>query len=442
MTERAWRAALLAAIGAALVVLVAGGLAILLFDEHAPVVWFMTTVCIAGLLWLLAVALVRRGGLPRWTVWLVIAVAVAMRAMTLAAPPLLSTDVYRYVWDGRVQLAGINPYRYLPVAPALAFLRDDVVYPRINRADYAHTVYPPAAEAIYALAAVITPGVFGMKLMMTAFDVLALGSLAWLLRVAGREPAELLIYAWLPLTVWEFAGNAHIDAAAAGLLGLALLVAVRGRSVWTGIVLACATLTKFLPAVVLPAFWRPRDWRLPIAFVVTVAVLYVPYVTVGWRVFGFLGGYVSEEGVENGHGLFLLELLGRVVTLPGWASAVYIALALGVLGLLGAWFAFGEPLPAAPGARLLQQARQAVILGAVVLVAISPHYPWYFAWLAPLACLAPLPSVLWMLAAAPLLAHGAVETLVVPGAVYLPAAILALFELRRLPLSHQAIRSA
>jgi hypothetical protein len=442
MSDSAWRAASLAAIGVALVVLVAGGLAILLFDEHAPVVWFMSTLCVAGLLWLLAVALVRRGGLPRWTIWMVIAVAVSMRAMTLAAPPLLSTDVYRYVWDGRVQLAGINPYRYLPVAPELASLRDDTVYPRINRADYAHTVYPPAAEMIYAAAAAITPGVFGMKLMMTAFDALAMVVLAWLLRVAGREPAELLIYAWLPLTVWEFAGNAHVDAVAAGLLALALLFAVRGRAVWTGIVLAFATLTKFLPAVVLPAFWRPRDWRLPIAFVVTLVVLYVPYAIVGWQVFGFLGGYVSEEGVENGHGIFLLQLLSSVVALPGWAAAAYIVLALSVLAVLAAWFAFGGPLPAAPGARLLQQARQAVILGAVVLVAVSPHYPWYFAWLAPLACLAPLPSVLWMLAAAPLLAHGAVETLVVPGAVYVPAAILALFELRRLPMSHQAIRSA
>ena len=64
------------------------------------------------------------------------------------------------------------------------------------------------------------------------------------------------------------------------------------------------------------------------------------------------------------------------------------------------------------------QARQAVILGAVLLVALSPHYPWYFGWLAPLACLAPLPSVLWMLAAAPLLAHGSFEYLAVPGAVY------------------------
>ena len=80
---------------------------------------------------------------------------------------------------------------------------------------------------------------------------------------------------------------------------------------------------------------------------------------------------------------------------------------------------------------MLLQARQAVILGAVLLVALSPHYPWYLGWLAPLACLAPLPSVLWMLAAAPLLAHGAFEYLAVPGAVYGPAMILAAIDLCR-----------
>ncbi len=451
MMRRISRTAMLAAIGAALVVLVAAGLAVLAWDrlnldDDTRVVAFMVSICVAGLLWLLAVAVVRRGRLPPRTIWVVLVATVAMRAMILAGPPLLSSDVYRYVWDGRVQLAGINPYRYLPVAPELEFLRDEAVYPHINRADYAHTVYPPAAQAIFALAAMVTPGVFGMKLMMAVFDALAIAALAWLLRMAGREPAELLIYAWLPLPVWEFAGNAHVDAAAAGLLALALLAAVRGRAVWTGVVLAAATLTKFLPAVVLPAFWRPPDWRLPTAFAVALAVFYLPYASIGWQALGYLGGYASEEGFENGRGIFLLQLLDSIVTLPGWVSRVYIALALGALGLLGARFAFGGKLPTAPGARLSLQARQAVILGAAVLVAVSPHYPWYFGWLAPLACLAPLPSVLWMLAAAPLLAHGAFEHLTVPGAVYGPAAILAVLDLRRSrtrdsPMPPQAVRS-
>lgn len=438
MTQRVWR---LTVIGIALVVLTAAGLAVhvvpwLPLDHDARVVVFMFGICGASLLWLLAVATVRAGRLPPRTIWLVLAVAAAMRLITLAGPPLLSTDMFRYVWDGRVQLAGINPYRYIPDAPELASLRDDTVYPNINRGDYARTPYAPAAQSIFALAAAVTPGIYGMKLMMTAFDVLAIAALFWLLRVAGRDPAELLIYAWLPLTVWEFAGNAHIDAAAGGLLALALLLSIRGRVVWTGITLAAAVLTKFLPAAVLPAFWHPRDWRLPVAFAITVLVLYLAYSSAGWHVFGFLSGYMSEEGIADGNGFFLLQLIGALAPLPDWAGRLYILLALGVLGTLAARFAFGTATPAAPGGRVAVQSRQALILGATLLATVSPHYPWYFGWLAPLACLAPIPSVLWMLAAAPLLAHGAIEHLIVPAVVYVPAAILALLDLRRLRRLH------
>ncbi|MGP0000514.1 MAG: glycosyltransferase 87 family protein [Acetobacteraceae bacterium] len=447
MTDPARRLSMLVAIGVLLVCLVACGLWLLDWQpvgmaDATRLAVFVTSLCLAGALWLLAVAIVRSGRLPPHTIWLVLGIAAAMRLLTWTAPPILSSDMYRYVWDGRVQLAGINPYRYVPAADQLAFLRDAAVYPNINRAEYAHTVYPPVAQAIFALAAIATPGVFGMKLMIAAFDVLAIVALIRLLRVAGRDPAELLIYAWMPLPVWEFAGNAHIDGAAAGLLALALLIAVRGRSIWTGIVLAAATLTKFLPLVVLPAFFRPRDWRLPAAFVATLVVCYLPYISVGWPVFGFLPDYVSEEGFASGHGIFLLELLGKAMTLPGWAPRAYIVLVVGVLGCLAARFALTTELPAAPGPRALMQARQAVILGGVLLVALSPHYPWYLGWLAPLACLAPLPSVLWMLGAAPLLAHGSFEYLAVPGAVYLPAVILAAVDLcRRLPVPPQALRS-
>ena len=78
------------------------------------------------------------------------------------------------------------------------------------------------------------------------------------------------------------------------------------------------------------------------------------------------------------------------------------------------------------------QARQAAILGAVFLVALSPHYPWYFGWLAPLACLASLASLAWLLAASPLLALGPIEHLLIPVAVYIPAAALAVLDFRRL----------
>ena len=68
----------------------------------------------AAALYFLAVRVVLRGTWPRWTVWMVLAVAVVLRALPLSVPPFLSSDIYRYVWDGRVQAAGINPYRHVP----------------------------------------------------------------------------------------------------------------------------------------------------------------------------------------------------------------------------------------------------------------------------------------------------------------------------------------
>ena len=80
---------------------------------------------------------------------IVIAVAVMTQIIAIQHEPLLSTDIYRYIWDGRVQAQGLNPYQYLPADPLLAYLRNSVIYPLINRADYARTPYPPIAELFF-----------------------------------------------------------------------------------------------------------------------------------------------------------------------------------------------------------------------------------------------------------------------------------------------------
>ena len=423
------RSLLLCVIGFALVTLTAGAAKLLLLSPPQQTVWFITTVCFASALWLAAVVLVRRGNTPRGAIWIVLVVAAAMRTITFATQPLLSSDIYRYAWDGRVQRAGINPYRYVPDVPQLAVLRDQVVFPNINRANYAHTIYPPAAEAIFAAAALFAPGLYGMRAVMAGFDVLCIGCIAALLCLMERNPAELLIYAWLPLPVWEFAGSGHIDAAATGLIALALLLSALGGPVPLGITLAAATFTKFLPGAVLPVFWRDGRWKLLCVFVVTGIALYLPYLSVGRGVFGFLRGYTVEEGLRNGHGVVLLDILSRFGSLPHWAATAYFVSVLVVLTALSARFAFGVALGYSRSQHIEGQARRAAILGAVLLAAISPHYPWYFSWLAPLVCVAPLGSVLWLLAAAPLLAHDSVESLIVPLTVYVPAGILAVRDL-------------
>ena len=219
----------------------------------------------ATVLYFLAVSLVLRALPDRSILWLVLGVAFAMRAALLVSPPFMSSDIYRYVWDGRVQAAGINPYRYVPADPALAGLRDSAIYPNINRAAYAHTIYPPAAQAIFAAVGRVSQTVWATKLALLLLEAAGMAAMLGVLRIAGLPSARLLIYAWNPLAAWGVAGDGHIDGAAIGFLGLALLARVTRRHGLAGALLAGAILTKLLPLAVAPALWRRWGWRFPAA---------------------------------------------------------------------------------------------------------------------------------------------------------------------------------
>src|SRR5215469_5685831 len=148
MNPGGWRPWALAAIGALLLLLTGLGL----WRQHVyDTDGFILVALVQGALYLAAVALTWRGSLSRRALIGVFAVAALMRLVVLLAPPYLSDDINRYVWDGRVQGAGISPYRYIPADPHLAALRDETVFPKINRADYAPTIYPPVAEYIFFL---------------------------------------------------------------------------------------------------------------------------------------------------------------------------------------------------------------------------------------------------------------------------------------------------
>ena len=109
---------------------------------------FIIAALLQGAVWAVAAVLVARGA-ERPSLTLILVTAVLLRLGALAAPVYLSDDIYRYIWDGRVQAAGINPYRYIPTDTALAPLRDEAVFPNINRNNYAPTIYPPVAQLLF-----------------------------------------------------------------------------------------------------------------------------------------------------------------------------------------------------------------------------------------------------------------------------------------------------
>lgn len=404
MQTRPWQTnAVLLALGAALLILTRQ-------LTHEFVQFGIGFSAVSGwsvVLYLLAVVIVLTMPMNRSTFGIILAFAIGFRLVTLVPQPYLSSDIYRYAWDGVVQHAHISPYRYVPGDPALRFLRarNQDLFDHINRRDYAHTIYPPAAEFLFYLITFISPTMTFMKTAMIAFEGVTLFALVKLLAEMGFRREQALLYAWCPLLVWEIGSSGHVDSAVMAFMALALLARYRRQPVLTGLFLGLAIITKLYPVVLLPALFRRGEWRMPSTVAVVIAFGYACYASVGMGVFGFLGGYAQEEGIQTGTRYFLLELTQHVPGLHGATPAAYfgfVGLVFAVL-VLWCWRTCCNPAWSRVGgaqARLFGLPPQAdflapgFALALALMLLFSPHYPWYVAWLVPFLTLIPDITVL------------------------------------------------
>ena len=140
------------------------------FERDLP--GFVIIALVQGAVWAIAAALVLHGGdrRPAWAV--ILGTAILLRLIALAAPVFLSDDINRYIWDGRVQAAGINPYRYIPTDPELEPLRDPLIFPNINRNNYAPTIYPPVAQMLFLAANRFGETALAVKLMFATIEAI------------------------------------------------------------------------------------------------------------------------------------------------------------------------------------------------------------------------------------------------------------------------------
>lgn len=347
--------------------------------------------------WAVAVVCVFR--LPkRVALASVFVVAVALRLAALAGPPTLSDDLYRYSWDGRVQAAGVDPYRYRPVSSHLASLQEDWLWPdahgceelrrdagctRINRPT-ARTIYPPLAQAWFATVYRIAGIDAHHKAWQVAGlvgDVALIALLPLALRAWGRDQRWTALYALSPFPVVEVVNNGHVDGLAALLLVVALLVAARNRPGWAGAVVGAAALVKLYPLLLVVALAAAgaRRWRSLVRATAAAAAVvvagYLPHVlAVGARVVGYLPGYLREEHYTGG-ARFLL--------------AGNAAIAVAALAAVVVWVLVRRPAPSPPAF--------AAVLGGLLLVT-TPVQPWYAVTLLAVATVAAAPA--WALVAA------------------------------------------
>lgn len=329
---------------------------------------------------------------------LIAAGAVAVTVTGLTAPPRTSTDSYRYAWDGRVQSAGLSPYDHTPQDPALARLRDPWLFPtggacagpdlppvprtgaaphctRINR-PAVPTIYPPVAEAYFLAVDRLSPAGARHKPLQAGAALVSLGvsgALLLILRRRGEDLRKAAYWAWCPAVPVEAVNNAHVD-------GLGVLLAVTGlglvacrattRRAAGGLLLGAAVATKLMPAVVLPGALsgvrRVRDAAVVLLPAAAFAVLaYLPYALLSHgSVFGYLGGYVREEGYGDPSAGSRYALL-RLFLPAAWAFPVLVAAVAGV-SLYVMWR--GDPRRPWSGALLVTGWAFALL---------TPGYSWY-----------------------------------------------------------------
>lgn len=333
--------------------------------------------------------------------------AAALRLALLLSEPTLSSDIYRYVWDGRVQAAGINPYAHVPAASELAPLRDPDIWPRINRADYAVTLYPPGAQMVFLALTRLGESVLAMKFGLLLFEAIGIAAIITLLRRLGKPATHVAAYAWHPLPVWEIAGNGHIDAAMLALFLCGVLVFINGRALIAGALITFGALIKPVAVLALPVIWRPWDWRLPLIAAGVITLVYAPYLSVGWGVFSFVPDYVREEGLASGSGFKLLWLVQQMTGPLRYGTVAYLVVTVVTLVALAIATGFRSDRSAQASMR----ATSWILVAFLVLV--SPNYPWYFLVLAPFLALSPSATA-WVLTSATVLFYDVVPNDVLP----------------------------
>jgi len=312
---------------------------------------------------------------------LILGWAVIFRLSVLwVTPGFLSDDIYRYAWDGLVQHAGINPYYYPPEAPELGFLRDDTIFPMINRKS-ALTLYPPGAQLFFRLMAWLYPGqLVAMKALILLADIGSIALLLLLLKQFDLHRSYIVLYAWHPLVIVELGISGHLDGLMLAFVLLAFLCMMQNRPWLVGGALGMATLIKLYPAILLPVLYRKRGWQMPLAFFGIMGTGYLLYLDAGRQIIGYLPYYITPYEFYNlSLRPILMWLVGRITENPfpyvkGLSAVILVLVMVQCIR---------------QSHKTDQQAVQwGVGLIALYLILVSPSvFQWYLVWLLALVTL-------------------------------------------------------
>jgi alpha-1,6-mannosyltransferase len=338
---------------------------------------FIIPLAIAGVAYLLAIReLFSTSKFPRRVIVIGLLLAVLWQVPFLWMSPGSDDDIHRYLWDGRVQRLGYNPYLVVPSDPALASLHTAETR-TLNNPDVP-SPYPAGAQLFFRGVTAIHESIFALKLAFAFCGWAIVLVLLDLLRCRGEGAHWVLAYAWNPLLAIEVAGSGHIDIV--GVLLLVVSAAALGRRWRTVAALAfgVAVAVKLLPIVLLPLYWKRVRVRDAALATIVVSFLYIPFFNHGRIPIGSLATYVQRFRFNDP----LFAMLERVA-----APQLVVGLAVLVGFVTAFWLrrtdAFAWPM-------------------AATLLCAPVVYPWYLLWLLPFVRSAStVPLIIWTVSIIP-----------------------------------------
>ena len=344
---------------------------------------FLVPLAVAGVAYLLAIReLFSTQTFPRHVVVVGLVLAGLWHLRFLSLPPGPDDDVHRYVWDGRVQRLGYDPYLAIPCDPALGGLHTSETR-TLNNPELP-SPYPAGAELFFRAVTAVHESTFAFKVAFVLCDVAIVLVLLDVLRRGRQGLHWVLAYAWHPLLATEVAGSGHIDIVGALLLLVSCAALTRRWRAVSAVALGLAVAVKLLPIVLLPIYWRRVRLRDGILATIAVGLLYAPFLRRGWIPIGSLGSYVQSFRFNDP----LFAALERV-------AAPQLVAGLAVLvGLLIAILLRSRSPASSPDAFAWPLAGS--------LLCAPVVYPWYLLWMLPFLRSAPtLPIIVWTVSIIP-----------------------------------------
>jgi alpha-1,6-mannosyltransferase len=288
----------------------------------------MASLTLAGIVYLLAIReFFATPRFARHVVVIGLILAAVWHIAFLRVPSGADDDIHRYVWDGRLQRLGYNPYIVVPSDPAVNGLHTAETR-NLNNPDLP-SPYPAGAQLFFRAVTAIQESTFALKVAFVGCEFAIVFVLLDLLRGTRQGAHLVLAYAWNPLLAIEVAGSGHIDIVGALLLVVSAAALVRRWRATAAVALGLAIAVKLLPVVLLPLYWkrvRIRDAALAAA---VVGLLYVPFLSHGRIPTGSLGTYVQSFRF-NGPVFAALDrvappqLLAGLAVLVGLATATWL----------------------------------------------------------------------------------------------------------------------